>query len=312
MKGLLVFLILFFSVSTSEARSLAKIQKRSIVIGVIDGNAPLGKDHRGKGVEFELIVAIAQEIGVPFNLVPVESVREGETLLKDDKIDALIAGYRSNSRSNEQFLQSTPYYKSGLAILVPASDNSTYVVKDLEGKSVATTAGSDARDFFKNYLPTCKVDVVSQILAAQAMLKAHEVSAIADDKVFLDYIASVDKTVRVLDATLSETSYVILFNKSFSDVRDEVNRILAKLRTAPSSTAPSFLRSLLAKYELDMPIDEIIGPNLVQPSQAQAAPQAAQGKPTTGMPPSQRLEKLEAQLIEMQKEIRELRKLLKK
>jgi len=303
-----------------EARSLAKIQKRSLMVGVVQDNAPLGKDHRGKGVEYDLIAAISQGLEIPFSVVPVNSIRDGEGLLKQDKIDVLIAAYKESSRNASQFSLTVSYCKSGLGVMVPAADNTTYMVKDLDGKSLATTANADSRDFFKSFMPTTKVEVVTNLQDALNMLKSHEVAGIADDKVFLDYVASTDNSVRVLDATLSESSFVIAVTKEHPDLRDEINRIMDKLRTTTNPSTPSPLRAILKKYGLEMPVKEVytqassapvVNTSKVVQSSAAAETKASVPNHSAAASPAERLDQLEAEIVEIQKEIRELRKQVK-
>jgi len=308
------------------ARGLNKIQHHTFAVGVIPDNAPLGLDDRDKGVEYELIVALAKQLDASFSLVPINSIREGEALLNQDKIDALICAYKESPRAASQFLLTAPYYKSGLSILVSAADNATYLASDLDGKHIASPTNSDARDFFKSIMPSVKIEVVPKLMDAVTMLKSREVQAVADERVFLQYRTSQDKSIRLLDATLSESNFVIAVNKSQTALRNELNRILSLLQTTSSATTPSYLRSLLTKYGLGYPFKEIIATNVVCPvypgkaSSSEASTSSATQtsvQPTPQQPKSKvdiesRLNQLEAQLQALTKEIKDLRNSLKK
>jgi len=243
------------------SRPLSAIRKDAFTIGVREENPPFGKfkTPAERGFEYELAAELSNRIGAPrFRIVTIKSMSEGVEMLGKKKIDALIGTIKPNSEISAQFLVSNPYYQTSLAIATLASSKTVYSLTDLNGKYVAYTPDTKASLIVEKFIPKAKPEVVPSIEGGVDLLLKGEVEAVLHDKAVLAWLASTNKSIKLLPNNLSEDSYSILFDKQSSQLQTEVNTALqAMLVSAGSNTSP--LAILCAKYGLPMTLREIAG-----------------------------------------------------
>lgn len=302
--------------STVEARSWRKIKRsKTLVVGVVEGNAPFGTHKNGKGYELELISAIAERLGVRFTRVDVKRQKAGETKLIKDKIDILVSAYSDQSNSAPNFLLSSPYYKTGLGIMVRSDDKSTFVIGDLMGKFIAGTSGSAAKEFIEGYLPDAKLELVSKIDHAGDMLRANEVSAVIAEKVFLDYFAKTNGGFRVLEGAMTETNFVIAVNKDRKVLHEKIEEALESLLKTPTR-GKSKLAAIARNYQVPFTIQEIRDESATahggnNTGSASKRGSRRKGKSNSSKDLRVRVSEIEKELERLQKELKQIKKQLR-
>ncbi|SMD10327.1 amino acid ABC transporter substrate-binding protein, PAAT family [Desulfocicer vacuolatum DSM 3385] len=100
------------------------------------------------GFDVELWDAIAKEVGIEYDLQPMDfnGIIPG---LQSGQIDVGIAGMGIKPERAKVIDFSEPYYKAGLLLLVKSSTNDIAGIEDLEGKLVATKLGTTSESFLK-------------------------------------------------------------------------------------------------------------------------------------------------------------------
>lgn len=103
------------------------------------------------GFDIDIINEVAERAGFEINLRTMDfngiipAVQTGN-------VDIAIAGITITEERAKIVDFSTPYYDSGLRLLVGANDDSIATVEDLEGKTVATKIGSTSFDYLQENL----------------------------------------------------------------------------------------------------------------------------------------------------------------
>jgi len=141
------------------ARPLDKVKKDALTVGIRVGNAPFGYNETGdrKGLEYDLAAAIAEGMGCRFRVVPLPNQRDGEDKLLTDKIDVVIGTVKATAELKERFLTSSPYFRTGLGIMVMKSNQSVFTLNDLNDRYVAVTPESNADKLIESFLPKAKL-----------------------------------------------------------------------------------------------------------------------------------------------------------
>ncbi|GAB6178279.1 glutamine ABC transporter substrate-binding protein GlnH [Desulfobaculum senezii] len=100
------------------------------------------------GFDVELWDAIAKEIGVEYDLQPMDfnGIIPG---LQTGQLDVGIAGITIKPERAKVIDFSDGYYNSGLVILVRKDNNDVQKIEDLKGKVVATKLGTTSADLAK-------------------------------------------------------------------------------------------------------------------------------------------------------------------
>ena len=118
---------------SSTARPLDKVRKDALTVGIRTDNPPFGYNETAdrKGLEYDIIAAIADGMGIRFRVVKLASQNEGEDKLSADKVDLVIGSVKSTEELRDRFLVTGPYFRTGLGILVLKSNQSVYTLTDL-------------------------------------------------------------------------------------------------------------------------------------------------------------------------------------
>lgn len=296
-----------------HARPLAKVRKDALTVGIQTGTPPFGLNETStdKGIEYELVAAIANRMGINFRIVKLASLNEGTEMLAGDRIDAIVSHVKPTPQLKERFLLSNPYYKTGLGVLTLKSNQTIFTISDLDNKSVAVTPESGAESLLSTYAPKAKMEMVRSVSDALSLLEKGDAEAIVHDSPILLAEQTRNQGLRLLDFSFTEDSYVALFNKSSAPLVAAFNAELQKLRTA-TAKSPDPLSAICAKYKIPSTLKPICdGCNAPNPAPSAGPTASAPKNSRTTAPARSREEVIESllkQIKELEGTVLELRK----
>lgn len=182
------------------------------------------------GFDVELWQAIAKEIGVEYDLQPMDfnGIIPG---LQSNQIDVGIAGITIKPSREKVVDFSDPYYNAGLLILVKADNEDVKDIKDLKGKVVATKLGTTSADFVKANAQASDVKLFPNNDAMFMELMSGGADAVMfDSPVVSNFMRTAGKgQVKVVGPIYQGQSYGIAFPKG-SKLVAKVNAAIKTLR----------------------------------------------------------------------------------
>ena len=134
--------------SDSSSASSAAGQAKKFVIACDAKYAPFSMEENGKykGIDVELLDAIAKEEGIDYELKPMDFSGIIPALVSD-QIDGAIAGMNITDERKQKVDFSDGYIQSGLAVVVNKDNTSINKVEDLKGKTAAVKKGTTGAKF---------------------------------------------------------------------------------------------------------------------------------------------------------------------
>ena len=318
MRRILVLAAAFsglFAVSIA-ARPLDKVRKDALTVGIRTDNPPFGYNESAdrKGLEYDIVAAIADGMGIRFRVVKLASQHEGEDKLLTDKVDLVIGSVKSTEELRERFLVTGPYFRTGLGILVLKSNQSVYTLTDLNGRPVAATPESNADKLIDNFIPKAKLELVRTTPEGLTMLERGDVDAFVHDRSILQAESARNSALRLLDVSLTEDNYAILVNKKSNPLLDALNAELDRMRTPPAGGGQSPLAALCARYKLGFTVKALAKPAAPGAVAAQALPAAPRSQTASGTGSDDlehRLQNVERRLQEIQASLAEINAILR-
>ncbi len=296
-----------------HARPLAKVRKDALTVGIQAGTPPFGLNETSadKGIEYDLVAAIAKQMGINFRIVKLASFNEGTEMLAGDKIDVIVSHVKPTPQLKERFLLSNPYYKTGLGVLTLKSNQSIFTISDLDNKSVAVTPESGAESLLSTYAPKAKMEMVRSVSDALSLLEKGDAEAIVHDSPILLAEQSRNQGLKLLDFSFTEDSYVALFAKSSGPLNAAFNAELQKLRTA-TAKSPDPLTVICTKYKIPSTLKPICDGCNNSPAPSSAASAKSISKATHSAAPARSreevIESMLKQIKELEGTVQELRK----
>ncbi|MBU1001504.1 MAG: glutamine ABC transporter substrate-binding protein GlnH [Proteobacteria bacterium] len=222
------------------------VTAKTLVVGT-DTNFPpfeFKDPDSGKhtGFDVELWAALAKEIGVEYDLQPMDfnGIIPG---LQSAQVDVGIAGITIKPERAKVVDFSDSYYNAGLLILVKSDNQDITSVETLKGKLVATKLGTTSEDFVKKEAHAKDVKLFPNNDAMFMELMAGGADAVVfDSPVIADFMRKAGKgQVKVVGPLYMGQSYGIAFPKG-SELVAKVNAALAK------SKADGSYRELYMKW----------------------------------------------------------------
>ena len=225
------------SASTEDSDSLYVKDKGELVIGITyfapmdyfdeDGTTLIGFDH-------DLAAAVAEKLGVApkFQLINWSTK---ETELASKAIDCIWNGMTVDADRAENMNLTANYMINRQVLVVKASRLDEFTsIADMAEMSGAAEAGSAGEDVINSY-PELAAGLASVEDQANALLevKAGTADYCVIDSVMAEYLLASDSDFSELSTveaiTLSDDEFYAAAFRKGSDLRDEVNDILAEL-----------------------------------------------------------------------------------
>jgi glutamine transport system substrate-binding protein len=174
------------------------------------------------GFDIDLWDAIAKEIGVEYELQPMDFIGIVPAL-QTGSIDAALAGITITSAREKVVDFSHPYYDSGLTLMVRADNQTIRGAEDVAGKRIAVRTGTTS----DNHAPSLKPSEIIKfpnIEQAYMELRAGRVDvAMHDTPNVLYYITTAGEgAVKAVGERMQAQSYGIGFPLG-SKLRNDVN-----------------------------------------------------------------------------------------
>jgi len=182
------------------------------------------------GFDIDLWAAIAKELGVSYQLKPMD-FNGIIPALQTHNVDAALAGITIKEERKQAIDFSDGYYDSGFLLMVKSDNETIKGEADIAGKSLAVKSGTSAADYAKANLEAKDLRQFPNIDNAYLELRTGRVdAAMHDTPNVLYYIKTAGEgQVKAVGAQMMAQQYGIGFPKG-SELREPVNAALKKLR----------------------------------------------------------------------------------
>ncbi|MGD6969309.1 transporter substrate-binding domain-containing protein [Rossellomorea vietnamensis] len=187
-----------------------------------------------KGIDIDLINAIAEEEGFEIELKPMDF---GGIIpaLQADQLDVAIAGMSITDDRKEKVDFSDPYFDAGLTLVVSEDNNDITSIEDLEGKTVAVKNGTTGADKAEELKDEVGIAEIRQFNDSPSMFQ--EVANGNADVLIEDYpviayqIKTKDLGLKTVGDRLNGDQYGIAVLKGENqELLEKINSGLQKLR----------------------------------------------------------------------------------
>ena len=211
--------------------------KDTLVVGLDDTFAPMGfRDEQGNlvGFDIDLANAVGEELGMTVEFKPIDwDAKEME--LKAGTIDCVWNGMSITPERQENMALSNKYLNNKIVLMtLKDSDVDITDASQLKDVQIGTQADSSALEMlmaneeYDNFKDNIKeYDTYDTAIMD---LKAGRVDVIAVDQVLGEYTNNnLDGAMKECTYSLGDDYYVIGFEKSNTDLRDQVNTAIETL-----------------------------------------------------------------------------------
>ncbi|WP_261641631.1 glutamine ABC transporter substrate-binding protein GlnH [Erwinia mallotivora] len=183
------------------------------------------------GFDVELWDAIASQLNIDYTLKPMD-FSGIIPALQTRNIDVAMAGITITEARKQAVDFSDGYYKSGLQVMVKASNDQIKSLDDLNGKVVAVKSGTGSVDYAKQHIRTKDLRQFPNIDNAYMELATGRADAVLHDTPnILYFIHTAGKgQFKAVGSSLEAQQYGIAFPKGSDTLREQVNRALKTLR----------------------------------------------------------------------------------
>jgi ABC-type amino acid transport substrate-binding protein len=195
-KNVIVFLvsgILFFAtVGELMGGTLQDVKARGkLIAGVRTDFPPMGfvdKEGMNKGLDIDIAKFLSKRLFGKEEAVDFVTVTAGNRIhfLTSGKVDILLASMTITEERKRVIDFSTPYFISGLLILVPKNSR-VKKYEDLAGKKVATVVGTTGDKAIKELVPTAdRIQFQRNPEALKALLDGRADAFVQDDVLLIE------------------------------------------------------------------------------------------------------------------------------
>lgn len=182
------------------------------------------------GFDIDLWAAIAKELGVSYELKPMD-FNGIIPALQTRNVDLALAGITIKEERKQVIDFSDGYYDSGFLLMVSADNDSIKGEADIEGKTLAVKSGTSSADYAKANLKASELRQFPNIDNAYLELRTGRVdAAMHDTPNVLYYIKTAGEgRIKTVGEQMMAQQYGIAFPKG-SELREPVNAALKTLR----------------------------------------------------------------------------------
>ena len=180
--------------------------------------------------DMDLARALGKQMGMKVEIVntPFDGLIPA---LNAGTVDAAISGMTITDSRKQQVNFCTPYYKSGLIVMVKKDNNNIKSIKDLEGKKIAVQIGTTGATQ-AHKVKGAKITEFNNNPEACLELKNGGADAVIGDLPVEQYYLKQggDKDAKLVGDTLSAEDYGIAIAKKNTDLLEKMNKALAELK----------------------------------------------------------------------------------
>ncbi len=215
-----------------EATTVAEAGPKPLVVGMELAYPPFemtGTDGQPAGISVEIAKALAEDLGRPLQ---IEDIQFAGLIpaLQSGRVDLIISSMTATEERAQSVAFSTPYLKTGLALLVQ-KDSDVEGIEDLnrKGKKVAVKTGTTGQTYATEHLEEADIMVLDRAEAAVLEVVQGRADAFIYDQMSIDeYARRNTKTTRPILEAFSEESWAIALRKNQPELLEKVNAFLKK------------------------------------------------------------------------------------
>lgn len=222
-------------VEQAREGALARVKRTGKLVAGVSGDLPLFGFRRAgvdepEGFEVDIVRALAEDMGVDLELV-VLLPSERLSAAASGRVDLVAAGLAHTFQREEAVDFSLPTFMDGQKLLVHKASGIKGLA-DLPGRAAAAAKGAGDATRLKEAVPGAEVRAYDDYIKAFLALKRGEAQALTADATVLLKLRAADvdpKLWEIAGPFLSRKPYAIALPEDQSDLRDAVNRALARL-----------------------------------------------------------------------------------
>ncbi|MBV7505469.1 transporter substrate-binding domain-containing protein [Bacillus sp. sid0103] len=234
--SLLLILSIFIAACGSKETAGEKEKGGKVYKVGVDTTYPPFEFKEGneyKGIDIELINAIAKNQGIKIELSPMDF---GGIIpaMQANQLDVAIAGMSITDDRKKVVDFSTPYFDAGLTVVVKKDNSSIKSVDDLKGKKVAVKKGTTGAKYAQDNAAKLGI-TVTQFNDSPAMFQEvanGNADALIEDYPVISYaIAQKDLGLKIVGDRLNGDQYGIAVLKGQNaDILKKINKGLDELK----------------------------------------------------------------------------------
>lgn len=182
------------------------------------------------GFEIDLAKAVAKNMGITLEIVPV-SAKDRSPFILQDKVDVIMATMTLSKNRDEIIDFSVPYFEVGQGLIVK-SNSDIHSFRDLQNLPVAVLEGTQAFHTLSRIQSDSRLVIVQSYEQGIQMILRDEVVALCSDHVLLTgllYEHEDKMKLKLLQQTFDPNTYGIALKENESQLRDALNRALMKI-----------------------------------------------------------------------------------
>ena len=189
------------------------------------------KDGKLKGIDIELLKALAEDQNFKYGLLPLGFQASMEAL-DNEEVDAIFSGMSISEARKEIYDFSKPYLATGITLVVEKNSNiSSY--EDLEGRTVTVKRGTSGCEFVEKIAQKYKFHILylddDMNLVEDVAMKMSD--ACFDDVIFVEYnIANGLKVKMPLEEEDCSECAVMVKKSKNKEFIEVINRGLSNLK----------------------------------------------------------------------------------
>ena len=188
------------------------------------------EDGEYVGFDIDIINEIADRVGFDIELETTnfDGIIPG---LQTGTFDIAIAGITITDERGEAVDFTSPYYKSGLRIGVPADNTTIESVDDLEGLTIATRLGSTSADYIDENIEGATANTYEQLDQAYLSVEGGGSDAVLYDAPNVEYyiLTAGEDTLKTVGELLEAQNYGIAVSQGNEELVDAMNTALAEM-----------------------------------------------------------------------------------
>ncbi|HEX3650823.1 MAG TPA: glutamate ABC transporter substrate-binding protein, partial [Pseudonocardiaceae bacterium] len=220
--------------------TMAAIQQRGYLIAGVDQNTYLfgyrnPKTNNLEGFDIQMVRDVANAIFGDPNKVVFKAITSAQRIdaLQRHQVDMVARTFTISCARLQQVAFSTVYFQAQRQLLV-RSDEKVNGIKDMAGKRVCATIGSDSLAPTPGEAHPPVPVAVNDWSDCLVMLQQGQVAGVSTDNTILAGMVAQDPNTRIVPGSIAPETYGLAFPKDDKDFVSFVNGVLQQLRTSGS------------------------------------------------------------------------------
>jgi glutamate transport system substrate-binding protein len=218
-----------------------------------------GLDGELSGFDPEIARIIAGALGIPANKIQWVEVpsAQREELIKQNRVDMVVATYTINDKRREQVSFAGPYYTAGQSLMVRSNDDKITGLDSLRSTRarVCSAQGSTPAENIRKYIDPAYLTVFDVYSKCADALRTGQVDVVTSDNVLLlGFVAVSNGAFKIVGDTFTQEPYGIGIRKgdiTFCKFIDET--LIKAVESGAYATAWKKTAGKITKQTLQLP-----------------------------------------------------------